>query len=275
MRGSLCASQIRLGDRSVRLGRIGYVSGWRDVPFQLLLLNQSPVSTTCIITRLPELIHLPNAEATPDGALCVQLQPFETQHVAAVLRGSLLHSAPVKEQRAWTIDMCNARNPSNTLRLHISAEVTVLQLRYTGLRWFGRPHTLSDPRNAAGARSAASSPVLQLAVAAATALPGAEGAGGEVVVASPKEDDRSPSSKDGAAADGGESGSAGASALAMEPSRVDAVLEEARRCGYVRGEDGGMLAALPLPPITCPALPSSPQSPRGGELGGQSWTRDL
>ena len=49
VRGSVCVSQMRLGDRSVRLGRIGYVNGWRDVPFQFVLLNQSPVSTTCRI----------------------------------------------------------------------------------------------------------------------------------------------------------------------------------------------------------------------------------
>ncbi|MEC8263681.1 MAG: hypothetical protein VX017_10295, partial [Pseudomonadota bacterium] len=51
---------------------------------------------------------------------------------------------------------------------------------------------------------------------------------------------------------------AAGNAAAEEGARVDAILSEARRCGYVRADDGGVLAALPLPPITCPSLPSSP-----------------
>ena len=64
VQGSVCVSQMRLGDRTVRLGRVGYNTGWNDVPFQFVLLNQSPVATTCRVTRLPDLIELPNAYAS-------------------------------------------------------------------------------------------------------------------------------------------------------------------------------------------------------------------
>ena len=98
VRGSVCVSHLRLGDRSVRLGRTGYVTGWRDVPFQFPVLNQSPVATVCKITRMPEVIELPDAEIGADGSLCIPLQPFETLHVSAKLRGSLLQAPQAKER---------------------------------------------------------------------------------------------------------------------------------------------------------------------------------
>ena len=153
VRGSVCVSQIRLADRSIRLGKTGYVTGWRDVPFNFLLLNQSPIATTCRVTRLPELLEIPSAETNEtDGTLCIALQPFETRHVSAVLRASMLEAPQLRQQRSWHIEMANVRNPSNALRLLVTAEVTVLRLRYSGLRWLGHANTREDPRNSAGLR---------------------------------------------------------------------------------------------------------------------------
>ena len=273
VRGSVCVSHLRLGDRSVRLGRTGYVTGWRDVPFQFPVLNRSPVATVCKITRMPEVIELPDAEIGADGALCIPLQPFETLHVSAKLRGSLLQAPQAKEQRSWHIEMSNLHNPSNTLQLLVSAEVTVLRLRYTGLRWHGHAKNLADPRNSAGRKEEASDPSEPLPMVATAAESSSKR---RLQRASRDESDDLRDIDGTGEGDGGESNlsssitsadgsvSSGIDALkkeatgAAEAAKIDAILEDSKRSGYVRSDDGGVLAALPLPPITFPALPSSP-----------------
>ena len=188
--------------------------------------------------------------------------------MSAKLRGSLLQAPQAKEQRSWHIEMSNLHNPSNTLQLLVSAEVTVLRLRYTGLRWHGHTKNLADPRNSAGRKEEASDPSEPLPMVATAAESSSkrrlqrasrdesddlrdidgtgEGDGGESTLSS------SITSADGSVSSGIDALKKEATAAA-EAAKIDAILEDSKRSGYVRSDDGGV-----LPPFLYRQSPSPP-----------------
>ena len=226
------------------------------------------------------------------------LAPFESYTVEAVLKAASLQAPQMREQRAWHLELVNVHNPSNTCTLRVTADVTMLRLRYAGLRWHGRPKAVDDPRSSTGAQPAAAAsstpaplePPLPAERGGAGA--GGVGAGGATVASAegdaagggggPDEADKaeaggamvaaassvpSASEKRGrrdapeqaASAGGGPgAGAGGVAATELDPAMIDAVLEEAKRAQFVRPDGGGVFAAVALPPVVFPVLQSTP-----------------
>ena len=200
----------------------------------------------------------------------------------------------MRETRAWHLEVGNVYNPANVGTLRITAKVTLLRLRYAGLRWHEQHRSTIDPRSALGtvalppphttAPAAVSPPTVGLAEAPATAPAAAPAttpattpaaAPAATPVTTPATAAAAPSAAGTAPADASavsgasaaareakdsavDAAAAAAAVLEAEDRALDAILSEARRAGLVLPDGGGVLAAIVPSPLVCPVLPTSP-----------------
>ncbi|KAL1530705.1 hypothetical protein AB1Y20_001604 [Prymnesium parvum] len=250
VQGSLCLSHVSLPDPTVHLGKIGYNDSWRDVCFSFQLTNESELTTYVQVTILPEELELVDILPEADDGLKIQLGKYETRSVSARLRASKMRAPEQCEARIWQLEMRNANNPSNQLTLTVEAEVTVLRLRYVGLHWAGRGGNAKDPRNPAGVHLSSDT----------SGEPGSKDSGTLEVderdsksVLTPVE----PSSEVAALEVEEDEVFVNASeqllSPTLSPTELDEQLEKARL-----QEEEHILAAVPLPPLLYPVLPSTP-----------------
>jgi hypothetical protein len=153
--------QVRLQESLVRLGRVGYVTGWQPAPFTFTVINQSAVRTCVRLMRVPAIFEMraptaaeePAAEIAGDRSLLLWLAPFQTRSVECSLTAAMLLTGTaleMRQTRAWHLEVSNVYNPANVGTLRITAKVTLLRLRYAGLRWHERHRSTDDPRSASG-----------------------------------------------------------------------------------------------------------------------------
>jgi len=140
---------------------VGYVTGWQPAPFTFTVINQSAVRTCVRLVRVPAIFEMraPTAaeelaaEIAGDRSLLLWLAPFQTRSVECSLTAAMLLTGTaleMRQTRAWHLEVSNVYNPANVGTLRITAKVTLLRLRYAGLRWHERHRSTDDPRSASG-----------------------------------------------------------------------------------------------------------------------------
>eukprot|EP00656_Telonema_subtile_P016189 TRINITY_DN18535_c0_g1_i6.p1 TRINITY_DN18535_c0_g1~~TRINITY_DN18535_c0_g1_i6.p1 ORF type:complete len:2392 (-),score=867.39 TRINITY_DN18535_c0_g1_i6:52-7227(-) len=120
--GSLCVSHAELGSQAVDLGAIGYVSRYKDAPFEFQVCNRSAAP-------LSYRLEIPAGIVVED--LCGVVPPLESCTVHALVRTSMAQHQHGEAQ--WKLLVHNDNNSANTLEFLVHATVSACVLQYTGL----------------------------------------------------------------------------------------------------------------------------------------------
>ena len=132
--------QVRLQESLVRLGRVGYVTGWQPAPFTFTVINQSAVRTCVRLVRVPGIfeMHAPTAAEElaaeflpPEEGVpfdCAGAVPLEIAAGSLVL----LHAALVHFSEA---NLSDQGRHAYSIHVVEGAEGTT----YLGDNWLQRP----------------------------------------------------------------------------------------------------------------------------------------